>query len=133
MSAWYDAWQGRPGRNGLGLVRRVASRSGLWSHTDKAVSLALEAAQRFDALLLGISGGTVVAALGAWQLRDKRVLAWIALLVLGYALYWSPGRAYGARFYHPLYLVIPVLMAVPLARFRQHWTVFGSLACRCWD
>lgn len=131
MSAWYDAWQGRPGCNGLGFGDTLgcAPTLGSFGHTPtKAVSLALEAAQRFDSLLLGISGGTVVAALGAWQLRDKRVIAWIALVVLGYALYWSPGRAYGARFYHPLYLVIPVLMAVPLARFRQHWTVFGVAA-----
>jgi len=135
MSAWYDAWQGRAGCNGLGFGDHIgcAPTLGTFGHTPaKALTLASEAFQRFDRLLLGVSGGTVLAAAGAWRLRDKRILAWVALVVLGYALYWSPGRAYGARFYHPLYLVVPVLMAIPLARIRQQWAVVAVAAVSLW-
>ena len=135
MSAWYDAWQGRTGCNGLGFGDAIgcAPTLGSLGHTPtKAVHLAIESWQRFDRLLLGVGGGSALAALGVWQLRDKRIWTWIALVVLGYALYWSPGRAYGARFYHPLYLVVPVLMAVPLARIRQRWAVLGVAVVSIW-
>ena len=40
----------------------------------------------------------------------------VVLVVGGYALYWSPGIAYGARFYHPLYALLPLWMAAGLRR-----------------
>ena len=135
MSVWYDAWQGRPGCNGLGFGDDIgcAPTLGSFGHTPaKAISLGAEAWQRFDRLLLGVSGGSVLAAVGAWRLRDKRLWLWVMLVVLGYALYWSPGRAYGARFYHPLYVVVPVMMVVPFARFRQLWVILGIAVVSLW-
>ena len=135
MSAWFDAWQGRPGCNGLGFGEQIgcAPTLGSFGHTPaKALTLGVEALFRFDRLLLGVTGGTLLAAAGAWRIRDKRLLAWSALILLGYALYWSPGRAYGARFYHPLYLVVPVLMAASLSRVRQLWAVVGIAAVSLW-
>ena len=114
MSAWYDQWQGRTGCNRLGFGPDVgcAPTLGSFGHTvPKAMALAQEAWARYDALLLGVPGGTLVAAVGAWRLGARRGLVWVALVVVGYALYWSPGRAYGARFWHPMYLVVPVALA----------------------
>ena len=68
MSVWYDAWQGRPGCNGLGFGDDIgcAPTLGSFGHTPaKAISLGAEAWQRFDRLLLGVSGGSVLAAVGA--------------------------------------------------------------------
>ena len=57
MSVWYDAWQGRPGCNGLGFGDDIgcAPTLGSFGHTPaKAISLGAEAWQRFDRLLLGV-------------------------------------------------------------------------------
>ena len=51
----------------------------------------------------------------------------MALVVGGYALYWSPGRAYGARFWHPLYLVAPIAMGVVLSRMRVRWAMVAMV------
>ena len=135
MSAWYDAWQERPGCNGLGFGAEIgcAPTLGSLGHTpSKAIRLAGEAMVRLDRQLLGIHGGLIMAVVGLIKLRDRRLVAWMGLVVLGYALYWSPGRAYGARFYHPLYLVLPILMAVPLARARLLWTTLGVASVCTW-
>ena len=69
--------------------------------------LAGEAALRLDRMLLGLPGGLAAAALGAVLLWRRAPLWIVPLIVGGYALYWSPGRALGARFWHPLYLLLP--------------------------
>ena len=50
---------------------------------------------------------------------------WVVLVAVGYGAYWSPGRAYGARFWHPMYLVVPVAVAGALQRFPLRWSVLG--------
>ena len=127
MSAWFDQWQGRAGCNRLGFGADVgcAPTLGSFGHTiPKAVAMAQEAWLRFDSLLLGVPGGTLLAAVGAWRLGVRRGLAWVALVALGYALYWSPGRAYGARFWHPMYLVVPIGVASVLTMVPFRVAVF---------
>lgn len=128
MSQWFDAWQDRPGCNRLGFgadVGCAATLGSLGHSPSKAMALILESAVRFDSLLLGLHGGLVLSAWGAWKLRARRGLVWVALVVVGYALYWSPGRAYGARFWHPLYLVVPIALAVPVSALKESWRVVG--------
>jgi hypothetical protein len=131
MSDWYDQWQPRVGCNRLGFGAEVgcAKTLGTWGHTPaKALSLAWEAAQRFDRLFLGVPGGGVLAVGFAIWKRARTGWIWVALVVVGYALYWSPGRAFGARFWHPLYLVAPVALAMGLTSFRRLWVVLGMLS-----
>ena len=71
---------------------------GLLGHTPvKALSLGAEYGSGLTAYL-GVSGGSILAAVGAWRLRDKRLWLWVGMLVvLGYALYRSPEwAAWGA-------------------------------------
>ena len=124
MSAWFDQWQDRIGCNRLGFGADVgcAPTLGTWGHSPlKALKLMALAWGRFDGLLLGVHGGTLIAALGAWRLGARGGLIWVALTVFGYGLYWSPGLAYGARFWHPLYLVVPIAMAAVLVRVPTFW------------
>jgi hypothetical protein len=128
MSDWFDAWQGRLSCNELGFGASVgcAPTLGSYGHTPaKALALGLEALRRFDGLLLGFPGGTILALVGAWILRARRGWVWVVLVVVGYGAYWSPGRAYGARFWHPMYLVVPVAVAGALQRFPLRWSVLG--------
>ena len=130
MSDWWDAWQGRVSCNDLGFGASVgcAPTLGSYGHTPaKALALGIETFRRFDALLLGFPGGTIVALIGAWLLRARRGWIWVVLIVVGYGAYWSPGRAYGARFWHPMYLVVPVAVAGALQRFPLRWSVLGLL------
>lgn len=130
MSDWYDQWQDRTGCNRLGFGADVgcAQTLGSWGHSPtKALSLAWETAQRFDRLFLGVPGGGLLAVLFALWKRAKIGWVWVALVVVGYALYWSPGRAFGARFWHPLYLVAPVALAMGLAPLRRLWVVLGLM------
>jgi hypothetical protein len=126
MSAWFDQWQGRVGCNQLGFGPDIgcAPTFGTMGHTPvKAGRLMLESAIRFDGLLLGVHGGGLLALWGAWRMRARWGLVWVALVILGYGFYWSPGRAYGARFWHPLYLVMPIGMAVALVHVRRGFRV----------
>ena len=45
----------------------------------------------------------------------------MALIAGGYSLYWSPGAAYGARFWHPMLLVLPIGVAVAFLRAQDRW------------
>ncbi len=123
VGPWFDGWvadTGRPpGCNGLGFGEDRGCHRTLesWGHTPaKAAILAGQAWQRFDRLLLGVPGGTLVALVGLWRLgaRARWTVLVGVLVVLGYGLYWSPGPSYGARFYHPLYLVVPLWLAAGL-------------------
>ena len=60
---------------------------------------------------------------GCMALRDKRLWLWVMLVVLAAR---STGVRVGraARFYHPLYVVVPVMMVVPfLARQLLSWVL----------
>lgn len=127
VNAWFDEfareWQRPTGCNRMGFGPDVGcfATFGTWGHSpEKALRIAMESGLRMDRLLLGVPGIGLVALVGAWMLRRK---VWPVLLLLwvvgGYALYWSPGMAYGARLWHPLYVVLPVLVALPL------WRVLG--------
>ena len=112
----------RSGCNRLGFGSDVGCHAtfGTLGHTPgKALQIAAESTLRLDRLLLGLPGGLVLAVLGAWRLKRWEPVALIAIVVLGYGLYWSPGKALGARFWHPAYPVFVVLLCaglVPLAR-----------------
>lgn len=90
---------------------------------DQALTQGWASLRRLDLLLLGLPGFGLLAPVGAAMLgrRSIPLLALGALVIGGYALYWSPGAVYGARFYHPLYLALPLLVAVPLARVLRQW------------
>ncbi|MFT5585025.1 MAG: hypothetical protein ACI9VR_002613 [Cognaticolwellia sp.] len=106
----------------VGCVRTL----GTAGHTpEKALHFGWLSLQRLDRLLLGLPGLGLVCVLGIAVLKERAIplVAAVLLVVLGYALYWSPGGAYGARFYHSLYLVLPMLAAAGLYRFlgRLSW------------
>lgn len=112
---------GRPGCNALGFGPEIGCSPtlGSFGHSPaKAVELGLVSGERLDRLLLGLPGGLLVAAVGlVLGLRRLWPLVLLGLApVLAYSLYWSPGGAYGARFWHPAYLVLPALVALPLRR-----------------
>ncbi len=112
----------RPGCNRLGFGPDVGCHATLGSlgHTPlKALQLAADSAVRLDRLLLGVPGGLLLVAAGAWRLRRWEPLAIIALVVVGYGLYWSPGQALGARFWHPAYPALAVLLAAGLYPLTQ--------------
>lgn len=122
VNPWYDAWvadTGRaPGCNRLGFGPEIGCHPTLGSlgHSpEKAARIAGSALLRLDRLLLGWPGLGLLALVGAWRLRPRWVSGLASLLVVGgYALYWSPGLAYGARFYHPLYALLPLWLAAGL-------------------
>ena len=137
VGPYYDAWvadSGRPpGCNRLGFSETIGCHStlGSWGHDlGKAAQIAGDSLLRLDRLALGIPGGLVLALVGAWSLGRRM---WLPCMILGvaviggYALYWSPGMAYGARFYHPLYLALPLLLAAGSTRVLQkfRWAVIA--------
>lgn len=122
VGPWFDAWvadMGRgPGCNDLGFGpdRGCHPTYGSWGHSPaKALRIAVETGTLLDRFLLGVPGGLLLAALGAWRLRRGLPLFAVGLVVLGYSLYWSPGNVFGARFWHPLYAVLPALLAAGLS------------------
>lgn len=128
-SAWFDAQAAAlgapPGCNSLGFgpERGCVETQGSLGHTPlKALHNAASAAVLVDRLLLGVPGGGLVALVGLWAAGRRGLwLGLLALTVGGYALYWSPGIAYGARFWHPLYAVLPIGVAWALTRLPGRW------------
>ncbi|MCB9780322.1 MAG: hypothetical protein H6742_17285 [Alphaproteobacteria bacterium] len=119
VGPWWDAFVAGtghpPGCNALGFGDTIGCHPtfGSWGHSPaKASAIAWDALVVLDRHLLGLPGGLLLAAVGAVRLRRPEPLLAFVLVVAGYALYWSPGNVYGARFYHPLYAVLPVLVAV---------------------
>jgi len=131
MDAWYDQWTtelGRAGCNQLGFGSNVgcAQTFGSFGHTPvKAARIIGESVLKMDGALLGLPGASLVAAYGAWRLRPR--WPWIIALavVLAHALYWSPGRAYLVRFWHPLLLILPIAVAAAMSRVPQRWAVLA--------
>jgi hypothetical protein len=158
VGPWFDAWvPERPsGCNRLGFGQAIGCHEtlGSWGHGPaKAGAIAGASLLRLDRLLLGIPGGLLLVALGVFTLqrRSLPLLGLGALVVGAHALYWSPGIAFGARFYHPLHLFLPLflavgaerilkgaawaILAIPLATagpiadgLRGYWCVDGALA-----
>ena len=129
VSPWFDLWVadlGRPpGCNGLGFGADLgcAPTEGGFGHTPaKALAIAAASLARLDRLLLGMHGGLIAALVGAWALRRPALLLGLAIPAGAYALYWSPGLAYGARFYHLAYVALPVLVAAGLYRVLGRWS-----------
>ncbi len=122
MSAFFDGWVEDPSRAGcnrLGFGADVGCfpTFGSWGHSPgKALRIAGDSALRLDSQLIGIPGAGALALVGlAWG-RRWLALVGIGALVLGYALYWSPGMAYGARFWSPALLLLPLGLAPLLGR-----------------
>jgi hypothetical protein len=116
MSDYLDAIA-RPGCNRLGFGSDVGCHPTFETlgHTPvKALRIAAESAMRLDRLLLGIPGALSLVLLGAWRLRRWEPMVMIGLVVVCYGLYWSPGRALGARFWHPAYPAVVILLATGL-------------------
>ncbi len=139
VGPWYDAWVadlGRPpGCNRLGFGETVgcAPVGGSWGHSPaKALAALRDTATRLDSLLIGVPGGLLLAAAGAWRLGRRGLWLWLPLLLvpLGHMLYWSPGLALGARFWHPLHLALPLLIAHALDRIPGRLVAPG-LAALC--
>lgn len=134
-NAWFDAQaqvEGRAAgcnRLGFGPERGCVKTLGSYGHTPlKALEHIGTAARLLDRLLLGVPGGGLVALAGLWMAgRRGLVLAGVLLTVGGYALYWSPGVAYGARFWHPLYALLPVGAAWALYRVLGRRAVWAPL------
>lgn len=122
-------WDGfvpeRPGCDRLGFGPQVGCVpvQGSWGYTPaKALGALVDSLVLYDRLFLGIPGGSLAVLAGAWSLARGRGAAgslpfFLPFLVpLAYLLYWSPGHAFGARFYHPLYVATPTLAALALVR-----------------
>jgi hypothetical protein len=120
MDAWFDGWVDPPGvagcnRLGFGADRGCMATLGSFGHSpEKALQIALDSVTRLDRLLVGLPGVGLLVLGGAARLRRPEVALLGLLIVGGYALYWSPGLAYGARLWHPLYLVLPACFAAGL-------------------
>ena len=102
-------------------------------HTPRAALEELWASLRdWDRLLLGVPGGALVVALGAWCWRRRSwwLLALVAV-ALGYALYWSKGEAYGARYWHPGFVTVPFFMAAGLERLLGHTKAWVAVVALC--
>jgi hypothetical protein len=143
MDAWFDTWveeRGRQGCNRLGFGPHIgcAPTSGSYGHDPgKAWASIQAAAGRFDRMLLGWPGGSLLLLAGAliWMRERSRALAGAALavgaaVVGAHALYWSPGMAYGARFWHPLLVPAALLGGLTLARL-PHRLGPAALALLC--
>lgn len=135
VNPWFEAWSEgrRPGCNALGFGDSIGCHAtlGSFGHTpEKAARFAMTNLRNMDRLLLGVPGGMLAVALGVLRLRPRWASGLlIALVVGGYALYWSPGSAYGPRFWHPLYLLLPIWLAVGLHALlgRLSWPVVLAL------
>jgi len=99
--AFYDAWTPeRPGCNRLGFGADVGCVpvDGQLGHTVVgALKQAVDRAVLLDRLLVGLPLFGVLALVAGWK-RPVLLLP-LALVAVGHLLYWSPGLAYGPRFW----------------------------------
>ncbi len=118
--AFYAMWSPeRPSCNRLGFGPDVGCVpvDGTWGHTpQRALSQAWDRLVVLDRTLVGFEGGLVVALLGGLWARQWRVGVALVLVVVAYLAYWSPGLAYGARFYSPAVPALSVGLALALGR-----------------
>ncbi len=121
---------------GLGGCNRIGFGEGagcMGQHTSGAALAELwSSLQDWDRLLLGLPGGGLVVVLGAWCWRRRSwLLLPLAVVAVGYALYWSKGEAYGARYWHPGFVTVPFFMAAGLERLLGHtkaWVAVVALS-----
>lgn len=128
IDQWF-AGVGLEGCNQLGFGEGVGC---LGQHTPaRALSAVWSNLRAFDRLLLGLPGGSLVLVLAlVVERRRAWLLAPLALVAGGYALYWSVGLAYGARYWHAAYLTLPLLMGVGLERLlgSRTWAALPALS-----
>lgn len=132
-TVWLEADAGRPGCNALGFGAELGCRPtlGSFGHTPaKALQTAAISLERLERLILGLPGGglVVLAGLGLGRRRVGWLLPLLAVPLVGYLVYWSPGAAYGARFLHPAQLLVAAALGVVLARFRLAPSLLGAAA-----
>ena len=118
---WAETWyvnQPNCDRIGIGSEFGCLGTPHTWQN---AASLTWDSIQRLDRSLIGFRGGLALALVGLVLLKQRVPWVLLVLVVGGYALYWSPGAAYGARFYHPVMLVLPIGFATLCLQVRDRW------------
>lgn len=111
----------RPACNRLGFGDEVGCTptAGSWGHSPgKALRAAWTRAKLFDRLMLGVSGGGLLCLGGLALLARRRPAILLPVLAIPafHLLYWSPGLAYGPRFWHMLYAFAPAALGLLLSR-----------------
>ena len=121
IQQWADSWYTqKPGCDRLGIGSSFGCLGA--DHTvSRALEISMETALRLDRSLIGLPGGLLLALLGLGLLRQRAAWAVVVLIAGGYSLYWSPGAAFGARFWHPMMLVLPIGLALLASRIQQRW------------
>ena len=120
-SDWGMVWRAGCNQLGFGPARGCMSRYERTGYTPAMAWTFFTANARFfDRLLLGVPGGGLAAVVGGGLLLRRRALpgpvAIAAIAVpLANGLYWYHGICYGARFWHPLYVLALPASAVALA------------------
>ena len=111
--------------NRLGFANDIGcqpTKGSLGHSITKALDLASDSFWRLDRLLIGVKGMSVLVLIGIWHNRKNWSLViflfWVAI---AYLPYWSPGEAYGARFWHPMYLVLPLFLGTTLSYIKGTW------------
>jgi hypothetical protein len=138
MDMWFDRWtaeHGMVGCNqlGFGLNHGCAQTFGSLGHTPlKAAKIIGQTALELDSVLIGVPGAGLLAAFGAWRLRGRWPWLMALALIAAHALYWSPGRAYLARFWHPLLLLLPIAVAAALQHLPRRWVILGLIGAAAW-
>jgi hypothetical protein len=138
MDLWFDQWTselGRAGCNRLGFGADVgcAQTFGSFGHTPiKAATMIGQTALEMDGALIGLHGASLLALYGAWRLRPRWPWLIAAAVVVAHAMYWSPGRAYLMRFWHPLLLILPIAVAAALHKLPTRWAVVGCVIAAVW-
>ena len=128
---WGERWP--PGCNRLGLGEGHGCASYM-ANSGYTLSLAWRNvwsnARYFDHLFLGFAGGGLVALLGLPLLarRAPALLVPLVLVPLGYGLYWYHGVAYGARFWHGVYLTALPAAALALSAVTNRLRALSSAA-----
>ena len=119
--AFYATWlPERPGCNALGFgpdIGCVPVNGELGHSFLGALGQAWDRAVLLDRLVLGMPGGLVAGMVAAVGLRRPIFVVPLGLVAVGHLLYWSPGMAYGPRFWM---LGVPALclgMAAAAHRF----------------
>ncbi|MGC6506833.1 MAG: hypothetical protein ACON4U_00380 [Myxococcota bacterium] len=129
VNVWFEAKAALgtvpEGCNALGFGENIGCipTLGTMGHSmEKAIRIARDSLFRLDYLLLAFSGSFVLAVMGLWRWKQGWPYA-LALVwpVVAYMFYWSPGSLYGARFYHNLYLFLPLFLAAGLSVLPKHW------------
>lgn len=118
--AFFASWSPeRPGCNRLGFGPELGCVpvEGTFGHSlEGALGQAWDRAVLLDRLILGLPGGLLLAGITVAWIRRPLLALPLAVVAAGHLLYWSPGMAYGPRFWA---LGVPGLcLAVGIAAHR---------------